>query len=72
MIHQEPDALKIARPVLRGGKLAKVYLSRLYYRHIATGGYGVEISKSNFFPQTLDPGPQTLLRIDFVLAVCYD
>ena len=26
--HQEPDTLKVVRPVLRGGKLVRVYLSR--------------------------------------------
>ncbi len=28
MIHQEPDAWKLARPVLRGGKFVRIYLSR--------------------------------------------
>ncbi len=28
MIHQEPGAWKLARPVLRGGKPVRVYLSR--------------------------------------------
>ncbi len=46
MIHQEPGAWKLARPVLRGGKPVRVYLSRqeLAEREIWDGtiGDGVE------------------------------
>jgi len=43
MKHQEPDALKVARPVLRGGKPVRVYLSRQAYIEGPSLGSGAKV-----------------------------